>query len=697
MLDDEVVEARAVLQHPAAQLWHVIGSPELYPRFIPEISWCEVLEPAERGRGPRCLVRVCPRRSVVTTQQVDALVYRPGELVVWCGVDDNRKWLSLELRPLDENRTELVVQMRMPGLDPQYSGLVSPAAVKNGLKNAAKRIDRHLAGKPMRPEDLGQDVKSTTLGTVNTLVRAGVVSAGHPARMARQLSAVSRWGATVAGGYVGAAIRAPHDPALQDERTGRTFTEVDERTNRLANALAAKDIRAEDRVAVLCRNHNNMVETLIACGKLGADVVLLNTGLSASAIIEVVNEHKPVAVLADDEFADLIEQVPGDFLRLSTWAESDRGFPTVDELIQGASDRARKPTERPGRLVVLTSGTTGRPKGARRPTPKGPSTAAALLSRIPLRNGDGILVAAPLFHAWGLAGVQIAMALRSPLSLIRKFDPELALQTLAERRCAALFAVPIMLQRILDLPGRVRGKYDLSHLRIVASSGSALSGAFVNEFMDAFGDKLYNLYGSTEVSWASIADPTDLRAAPTTAGRCPPGTRVAILDRQSRPVPPGAAGQIFVGNEMLFEGYTDGGSLPRVHELMATGDVGYLDADNRLFVSGRADEMIISGGENVFPRPVEEALLALPEVHDAAVLGVHDQEYGQRLAAYVVLRKGARLDAEDIRSHIHQKLARFAVPRDVFFVSTLPHNSTGKIVKRVLTNDAWASSWENQF
>jgi len=346
---------------------------------------------------------------------------------------------------------------------------------------------------------------------------------------------------------------------------------------------------------------------------------------------------------------------------------------------------------------VLTSGTTGRPKGARRPTPKGPGTAAALLSRIPLRNGDGILIAAPLFHAWGLAGVQIAMALRTPLSFIRRFDPELALHTLAEQKCAALFAVPIMLQRILDLPGRVRGRYDLSHLRIVASSGSALSGTFVTEFMDAFGDKLYNLYGSTEVSWASIADPTDLRAAPTTAGRCPPGTQVAILDKQGRPVSPGGEGQIFVGNEMLFEGYTDGGSLPRVQELMATGDVGYLDADGRLFVNGRADEMIGSGGENVFPRPVEEALLALPEVHDAAVLGVDDQEYGQRLAAYVVLRRGARLDAEDVRSYIHQKLARFAVPRDVFFVSALPHSSTGKIVKRVLANDAWATTWESQF
>jgi acyl-CoA synthetase (AMP-forming)/AMP-acid ligase II len=187
----------------------------------------------------------------------------------------------------------------------------------------------------------------------------------------------------------------------------------------------------------------------------------------------------------------------------------------------------------------------------------------------------------------------------------------------------------------------------------------------------------------------SIADPADLRAAPTTAGRCPPGTEVAILDGKRRPVPPGVDGQIFVGNDMLFDGYTDGGTLPMSDRLMATGDVGYLDADGRLFVTGRADEMIVSGSENVFPRPVEEALAALPQVFEAAAVGVPDPEFGQRLAVYLVLRPGARLDADDVRSYIHQRLARFAVPRDVYFVDELPRNATGKILKRLLNDDTW--------
>jgi acyl-CoA synthetase (AMP-forming)/AMP-acid ligase II len=306
-----------------------------------------------------------------------------------------------------------------------------------------------------------------------------------------------------------------------------------------------------------------------------------------------------------------------------------------------------------------------------------------------LRAGERIFVAAPLFHTWGLAAMQLGMPLRATLTLQRKFDPEIALRTISEHKCTALFAVPIMLQRILDLPERLRRRYDLSALRIVASSGSALPGSFVTAFQDAFGDVLYNLYGSTEVSWASIADPSDLRAAPTTAGRCPPGTRVGVFDDKGNPVPPGADGHLFVGNEMLFDGYTEGGSLPMAHKMMSTGDRGYLDAAGRLFVTGRQDEMIVSGGENVFPRPVEEALIALPQVRDVAVVGVPDAEYGQRLAAYLVLWHGARLDEDAVRAHVRAKLARFAVPRDVYFVSELPRNATGKVLKRLLNDDTW--------
>ena len=231
------------------------------------------------------------------------------------------------------------------------------------------------------------------------------------------------------------------------------------------------------------------------------------------------------------------------------------------------------------------------------------------------------------------------------------------------------------------------GHYDLRALRVIALSGSALPGDLAIEAMDTFGDILYNLYGSTEVAWATIATPQDLRAAPGTAGRPPLGTVVRLLDEHGHEVPAGETGRIFVGNEMVFEGYTGGGGKEVIDGLMSTGDVGRLDQDGRLFVEGRDDEMIISGGENVFPREVEDLLARHQEIDDVAVVGVPDEEFGQRLSAFVVLRPGSALSEQEVQGHVRSNLARFKVPREVFFLDELPRNATGKVLKRELPRD----------
>jgi acyl-CoA synthetase (AMP-forming)/AMP-acid ligase II len=202
--------------------------------------------------------------------------------------------------------------------------------------------------------------------------------------------------------------------------------------------------------------------------------------------------------------------------------------------------------------------------------------------------------------------------------------------------------------------------------------------------MNAYGDILYNLYGSTEASWASIATPDELRFAPGTAGRPPYGTEVAILDPAGNPVPNGEVGRIFVGNDMLFDGYTSGASKEMRGGLLATGDLGHLNRMGLLFVDGREDDMIISGGENVFPLEVEDLLGRLPQIRECTVIGVPDDEFGQRLAAYVVLQPGAWLDAGSVREYVRSHLARFCVPRDVVFMDILPRNATGKVVPRLL-------------
>ena len=280
------------------------------------------------------------------------------------------------------------------------------------------------------------------------------------------------------------------------------------------------------------------------------------------------------------------------------------------------------PPESKGRVVILTSGTTGTPKGAQRKQPESLEPAAALLSKIPLRAGEPTMIAAPMFHSWGFVHFTLGMGLGSTLVLRRQFDPEDTLSATAQHECTALVVVPVMLQRILELPDETIDRYDLSALRVIAASGCALPGELATKVMDRFGDVLYNLYGSTEVAWATIATPEDLRAAPGTAGRPPRGTVVKLFDDDGDEVAQGETGRIFVGNEMAFDGYTGGGSKEIIDGLMSSGDVGHFDADGRLFVDGRDDEMIVSGGENVFPREVEDLLREHEAVDEVAVIGV---------------------------------------------------------------------------
>ncbi|QKW31600.1 AMP-binding protein [Nocardiopsis flavescens] len=524
-----------------------------------------------------------------------------------------------------------------------------------------------------------------TFEVARVLVRAGVLAPGRPDRIARQLRALRTWGATIAGGYAAAEERAPDHAAVVDERGESTFAVMNLRGRALARSLREAGAGPQSRVGLLCRNHSGFVQTMIACGRLGADTVLLNTGLSAPQLADVAQANGITVLVADEEFAELCALIPAQIPRLTAWSDS------------GASDLAwggvpldgadQEPPGSPGRLIVLTSGTTGTPKGARRPTPRGPQDAASILSRIPLRSSDRILVSAPAFHAWGLAGVQLGMTMRATLVMRRVFEPEDVLRTVQEQRCTALFAVPVMLQRILDLPRSTRAAYDTSSLRIVAVSGSAMSPKLITGFMDEFGDVLYNLYGSTEVSWATIATPQDMRTSPTTAGRAPLGTRLAVVDADGAELPPGREGSIFVGNAMLFDGYTNGRSKRVADGLMETGDRGYIDADGLLHVAGRDDDMIVSGGENVFPRPVEEAIVALPGVREVVVAGVPDEEFGQRFAAFVVPHEGASPDPNEIRMRVRGVLGRFSVPRDVVFLEELPRNAAGKVVKRRLPFD----------
>lgn len=515
---------------------------------------------------------------------------------------------------------------------------------------------------------------------VDGLRRAGL---GDPLLAAAGLCASAHWGLSPVTPFETAARRHPRRDALRDPQGSLSYADLKGRSDAVAAGLAGL-VPTGGAVGLLSRNHRGFVEGYLAAAKLGVPVVLLNTGFAPPQLADVVEREGVGLILHDLATAAVVAAGTPDLPTVAVdGPHSDPA--SLDALaLRHAGERPSRPREFPP-PVLLTSGTTGTPRGARRRRlPRDPRLFTGLLAAIPYRAGDVMVCPAPLFHAWGFSQMMVAASLGSTLVLRPEFDPLETLADVEAHRATVLALVPVMLQRILALDPEVAHQYGHGALRVVASSGSALPGRVASEWLARFGDNLYNLYGSTEVGQATVAGPADLHAAPGTAGRVLPGVTVRILDDEGRRVPVGEIGRIFVGNPARFDGYTGGGSKAVIDGLMATGDRGYLDRRGRLHVGGRDDDMIVSGGENVFPREVEDLLVAHPGIVDAAVVGVDDASFGQRLVAFVVLAPASTLDAPAVRALVRERLARHKVPRDVVFVDELPRNQTGKVQRRVL-------------
>jgi acyl-CoA synthetase (AMP-forming)/AMP-acid ligase II len=514
----------------------------------------------------------------------------------------------------------------------------------------------------------------------------GILRPIRPDKLARVAERYVRWGAAPALGSTANAITHPDETAIIDEAGALTWLETHRRSNALARALRDEGIGLGDGVAIMCRNHRYFIEATMACSKLGAVALYLNTAFAGPQLVDVMEREQPGALVYDQEFTELLSDVKEGMRRYVAWEDEvdEVAETTVEQLISSAAEDDLQAPPEHGRYIILTSGTTGTPKGAQRSQPEGLSALAALFSKIPRRYGETAMIAAPLFHSWGFLHFLLSLPTAATMVLRPRFDPEDTLRAVAEHRARVLAVVPVMMQRIVALPEEVKRRYDLSSLEVTAASGSALPGELATKWMDEFGDNLYNLYGSTEVAWASVATPEDMRAAPGTAGRPPRGTVIRIVDEDGNDVAPGETGRIFIGNQLAFEGYTGGGDKEHLGDLLSSGDVGHFDDDGRLFIDGRDDEMIVSGGENVFPREVEDLLADHEAVDEAAAIGVDDQEFGQRLRVFVVKREGKDVGEEDLKGYVKENLARYKVPREIVFVDELPRNATGKVLKREL-------------
>lgn len=544
---------------------------------------------------------------------------------------------------------------------------------------------------------------------VRGAVRARLAPPVNPVRSARLAAALLHWGTTPALGWSTGAARHPDEPAVIDADDDRlpvvTFREAERRTAAVATGLLAAGLGAGTTVGLLGRTSRGYAEAIAALSRAGADVVYLNPGLPAAQLASLAHREHLDAVLCDDDLAD---RVPDGLARISLGTDRPDGpvapVPQLAELATGPVRRTHA-LSRPSRHVILTSGTTGEPRGVARD--QAPLDAAvAMLDALPVRPRATHLIAAPLFHAWGWLNHRICAINDATEVLLRRPDGERVLRLAARHRAEVIVVTPVVLHRLVDVPQTVRDELDLTSLRAIAVSGARLPPDLVVAVQAAFGDVLHNLYGSTEAAYATCAGPADLRADPATAGRPLPGVRVEVRDAAGRQCPPGVEGSVWVGSRASFAGYTDGSDRDRSRGLIATGDLGAWDGAGRLRVLGRADDLIISGGENVHPEEVERVLREHPDVAEVAVVGAADPVFGQAVTAYVVRRPAppANRDArtpstvttEDGADPVDQawvaafqdwaaaRLAPHQRPRSVVLRRDLPHNDAGKLLRRQL-------------
>ena len=526
-----------------------------------------------------------------------------------------------------------------------------------------------------------RDTIATELEAIKICKRAGLVGGQSLPETLRALANLRRRGA-VAAGVVNSGRRFAERTAIIDELGTVTYGEQDRRTNAIAHRWHGMGLRAGDGVAVLARNHRGLQYAVYAAGKLGCRIIMLNTDFAGPQIREVVGREGVDLLVADEEYLGLLDGLAPRYGVLRAWAETP-GDDTLEALATNGNTELLPPAEKRAKIVMLTSGTTGSPKGAPRPEPRGLTAVAALIGPVPFRSGDVVEMCAPMFHSLGFVYTLLMTALGSTLVLRRRFDPAVTLDSIEQHGSTGMVLVPVMLQRMVDLGDDAFDSRDLSSLRAMLLSGSQLGGELATRALGLFGPVVHNFYGSTEVGYITIATPEDLVAAPTTVGRPCLGTEIRLYDEAGQQVHDGS-GRVFVRNGIPFEGYTGGGHKEFIDGFMSTGDVGHFDDAARLFIDGRDDEMLVSGGENVFPREVEELLEHHPDVAMVACIDVPDEQHGQRLRAFVVRREGSAVTEDDLRGFVKANLARFKVPRDVVFLHELPRNATGKILKREL-------------
>jgi acyl-CoA synthetase (AMP-forming)/AMP-acid ligase II len=521
--------------------------------------------------------------------------------------------------------------------------------------------------------------------------RSGLLRPVGPRAGARIISGLWRTGLTPAAAIAIGAARHPDRDAIIDDEGATTYHELDQRIESIAGALWTRR-RGRATFAVLCRNHRGFIEAFAVGARLGHEIVFLNTEITESQLGRILERHDPDVLVYDEEYADIVNACGYDGRRVLAWHEGDADDRlTLDSLAVGGHAKAPA-NHRSSKITLLTSGTTGLAKGVSRDVDLMGvvESAATGMSIMQLKDGDVSVVSPPFFHALGFAMLMSTLSVSGTVVSHRRFDPDQVVADIEAHRATVLTGVPLMLQRLLKSK-QAQPERDISSIRVALTGASPIPPSTVAEFLEAFGPVLVNVYGSTETGIVSMATPEDLLVEPSTLGRPGLGISVLILRDDRSIAAAGERGTIFMRGGMLFDGYTaDGDATPEAKEVVDgyvnTGDMGRLDELGRLYVDGRDDDMVVSGGENVFPLEVEHALGEHPSIGEAVVLGIEHEEFGQVLRAYVTVTSDEPPKDTELRDFLRDRLERFKVPKEFVVLDEFPRNATGKIVRSKLAD-----------
>ncbi|CAN5666894.1 long-chain-fatty-acid--CoA ligase FadD2 [soil metagenome] len=490
--------------------------------------------------------------------------------------------------------------------------------------------------------------------------------------------------------------------------TRMTWGELDATINRLCNALHARGVTGGKRVAIMLPNSREYLIAQQALARLGATAVQIGYRLKAAEVAYILENSQPSATIVHASYLGTIREArklanrSDQMIAVGRPVGDGSGRPVGDgssnwtdvdewERALAAGDPAMPPKVREGDgggLIVYTSGTTGKPKGANRSWNKtGFEAVADMMFQMGIRADDRHLVTCPLYHSAAPAFVAILMALGATIVLQNHFDPEQSLDIIEHEKITCTLMVPTMLIRIAALPPETIAKYSTRSLRWVMSGAAPLSPEAARRFMGVFGPILWNFYGATETGLVTLAGPSDHVARPGTIGKALRGNTIRLLDDSGRDAPRGQVGELYARNSTLMSGYhgdEEATNKAQREGFYSVGDVARMDADGYYYLESRKHDMVISGGVNIYPREIEDHLSTHPAILEAAVIGVPDPEWGETLRAFVVLRHGAQLTEREAQDYCREALADYKRPRKVTFLAEMPRNPTGKILKREL-------------